>query len=155
MAAHGIWLTPDDIRMLAAKRVGVAHCPESNMMLASGVAPVVDMRRANVALGLGTDGPAGSNNNLDMVEEAASAARLQKITRGDPKALSARDVLEMATIGGARALGMEDRIGSLEPGKLADLAVLDRDYLTCPEEEIRAIKVMITMLDGKVVYERL
>src|SRR5438876_3416191 len=64
VAAHGIWLTPDDIKMLAAKRVGVAHCPESNMVLASGVAPVVDMRRANVALGLGTDGPAGSNNNL-------------------------------------------------------------------------------------------
>ena len=85
------------------------------MMLASGVAPVVDMRRANVALGLGTDGPAGSNNNLDMVEEAASAARLQKITRGDPKALSARDVLEMATLGGARALGMAipaDRLGA-------------------------------------------
>src|SRR3954463_14344704 len=90
VAAHGIWLTADDIKTLAAKRVGVAHCPESNMMLASGVAPVVDMRHANVALGLGTDGPAGSNNNLDMVEEAASAARLQKITRGDPKALSAR-----------------------------------------------------------------
>ncbi|HEX3578909.1 MAG TPA: amidohydrolase, partial [Thermoanaerobaculia bacterium] len=125
VAAHGIWLTSDDIRMLAAKRVGVVHCPESNMMLASGVAPVVDLRHANVALGLGTDGPAGSNNNLDMVEEAASAARLQKITRGDPKALSARDVLEMATLGGARALGMEDRIGTLEPGKRADIIVIN------------------------------
>jgi 5-methylthioadenosine/S-adenosylhomocysteine deaminase len=125
VAAHGIWLTPDDIKMLAAKRVGVVHCPESNMMLASGVAPVVDMRRAGVALGLGTDGPAGSNNNLDMVEEAASAARLQKITRGDPKALSARDALEMATIGGARALGMEETIGTLEAGKRADVIVID------------------------------
>lgn len=125
VAAHGIWLTADDIKMLAAKRVGVAHCPESNMMLASGVAPVVDLRQAGVALGLGTDGPAGSNNNLDMLEEAASAARLQKITRADPKALSARDVLEMATIGGARALGMEDRIGTLEAGKRADVVVID------------------------------
>jgi 5-methylthioadenosine/S-adenosylhomocysteine deaminase len=160
VAAHGIWLTPDDIKMLAAKRVGVAHCPESNMMLASGVAPVVDLRGAGVALGLGTDGPAGSNNNLDMVEEAASAARLQKITRGDPKALSARDVLEMATIGGARALGMEDRIGTLEPGKRADVIVID---LQAPKTQpVYAVEsaivyaasgsaVITTICDGKVL----
>src|SRR5205823_3747546 len=95
IAAHGVWLTPEEIRIFAQKKVGVAHCPESNQMMASGVAPVVDMRAAGVNVGLGTDGPAGSNNNLDMVEEAASAARLQKVMRGDPKALSARDVLEM------------------------------------------------------------
>ena len=160
VAAHGIWLTPDDIKMLAAKRVGVAHCPESNMMLASGVAPVVDLRHANVALGLGTDGPAGSNNNLDMVEEAASAARLQKITRGDPKALSARDVLEMATLGGARALGMEDRIGTLESGKRADVIVID---LQQPKSQpVYAVEsaivyaasgsaVVTTICDGKVL----
>jgi 5-methylthioadenosine/S-adenosylhomocysteine deaminase len=160
IAAHGIWLTADDIKTLAAKRVGVAHCPESNMMLASGVAPVVDLRHAGVALGLGTDGPAGSNNNLDMVEEAASAARLQKITRGDPKALSARDVLEMATIGGARALGMEDRIGTLEPGKRADVIVID---LQAPKTQpVYAVEsaivyaasgsaVVTTICDGKVL----
>jgi 5-methylthioadenosine/S-adenosylhomocysteine deaminase len=160
VAAHGIWLTPDDIRTFAAKRVGVAHCPESNMMLASGVAPVVDLRSAGVALGLGTDGPAGSNNNLDMVEEAASAARLQKITRGDPKALSARDVLEMATIGGARALGMEERIGTLEPGKRADVIVID---LQAPKTQpVYAVEsaivyaasgssVVTTICDGKVL----
>ena len=74
---------------------------------------------------LGTDGPAGSNNNLDMVEEMASAARLQKIGKMDPKALSARDVLEMATIGGARVLGMEEKIGSLEAGKRADVILID------------------------------
>src|SRR5258706_14235681 len=85
IAAHGVWLTPEDIRTFAAKRVGVAHCPESNMMLASGVAHVVDMRKADVSVGLGTDGPAGSNNNLDMFEEDSSAARLQKITLGDPQ----------------------------------------------------------------------
>ena len=125
IAAHGVWLTPEEIRLFAEKRVGVAHCPESNMMLASGVAPVVEMRKAGVNVGLGTDGPAGSNNNLDMVEEAASAARLQKVMRGDPKALSARDVLEMATIGGARVLGLDDKIGTLEEGKRADLIVID------------------------------
>jgi 5-methylthioadenosine/S-adenosylhomocysteine deaminase len=125
VAAHGVWLTPEEIRLFAQKGVGVAHCPESNMMLASGVAPVVDMRKAGVNVGLGTDGPAGSNNNLDMVEEAASAARLQKVSRMDPKVLSARDVLEMATISGARVLGMESRIGTLEVGKRADVIVID------------------------------
>lgn len=160
IAAHGTWLTPDDIRTFAAKRVGVAHCPESNMMLASGVAHVVDMRKAGVSVGLGTDGPAGSNNNLDMVEEAASAARLQKITLGDPKALSARDVLEMATLGGARALGMEDRIGSLEAGKRADVIVIDlQQPKTQPVYAVESAivyaasgnSVVTTICEGKVL----
>ena len=117
VAAHGVWLTPDEIQMFAARKVGVVHCPESNMMLASGVAPIIQMQRAGVDIGLGTDGPAGSNNNLDMVEEMASAARLQKVIRSDPKALTAREVLGFATIGGARALNMADKIGSLETGQ--------------------------------------
>jgi len=125
VAAHGVWLTPDEIKTFTQRGTGVAHCPESNMMLASGVAPVVDMRRAGMHVGLGTDGPAGSNNNLDMVEEMASAARLQKVSKGDPKALSARDVLEMATIGGARVLGLDAKIGTLERGKRADVVVID------------------------------
>jgi 5-methylthioadenosine/S-adenosylhomocysteine deaminase len=125
VAAHGVWLTPEEIALFAQRKTGVAHCPESNMMLASGIAPVVDMRHAGMSVGLGTDGPAGSNNNLDMVEEMASAARLQKIGRMDPKALSARDVIEMATIGGARVLGMEETIGSLETGKRADVILVD------------------------------
>jgi 5-methylthioadenosine/S-adenosylhomocysteine deaminase len=125
IAAHGVWLTAEECAIFAQRRTGVAHCPESNMMLASGIAPVVDLRRAGVNVGLGTDGPAGSNNNLDMVEEMASAARLQKIGKMDPKALTARDVLEMATIGGARVLGMEERIGSLEAGKRADVVIID------------------------------
>jgi len=125
VAAHGVWLNADDIRTMAQRKVGVAHCPESNSMLASGIAPVVDMRAAGVDVGLGTDGPAGSNNNLDMVAEAASAAGLQKIAKMDPKALSARNVLEMATVGGARALNMSDRIGTLETGKRADVIIVD------------------------------
>ena len=95
------------------------------MMLASGVAPVVQMQRIGVDVGIGTDGPAGSNNNLDMVEEMASAARLQKVMRGDPKALTGREVLEFGTIGGARVLNLADRIGSLEAGKRADIAIID------------------------------
>jgi 5-methylthioadenosine/S-adenosylhomocysteine deaminase len=125
VAAHGVWLTPEEQKIFASKGVGVVHCPESNMMLASGIAPVVDMLKAGVELGLGTDGPAGSNNNLDMLEEAASAARLAKISRLDPKALSARTVLELATLGGARALGLSDKIGSLEKGKRADVILID------------------------------
>jgi 5-methylthioadenosine/S-adenosylhomocysteine deaminase len=160
IAAHGVWLTPEDIQTFAKKRVGVAHCPESNMMLASGVAHVVDMRKAGVSVGLGTDGPAGSNNNLDMVEEAASAARLQKITLGDPKALSARDVLEMATIGGAKVLGMEDRIGTLEAGKRADVIVIDlQQPKTQPVYAVESAivyaasgnSVVTTICDGKVL----
>src|SRR5258706_9541846 len=125
VAAHSIWLTDDEIKTFAARRTGVAHCPESNMMLASGIAPVVALRAASVNVGLGTDGPAGSNNNLDMVEEMASAARLQKVSRNDPKALTARDVLEMATIAGARVLGLDDKIGTLEAGKRADVVIID------------------------------
>jgi len=160
IAAHGVWLTPEDIQTFAKKRVGVAHCPESNMMLASGVAHVVDMRKAGVSVGLGTDGPAGSNNNLDMVEEAASASRLQKITLGDPKALSARDVLEMATIGGAKVLGMEDRIGTLEAGKRADVIVIDlQQPKTQPVYAVESAivyaasgnSVVTTICDGKIL----
>lgn len=125
IAAHCVWLTPQEIRIFADKKVGVAHNPISNMMLASGVAPITDMRKAGINVGLGTDGPAGSGNNLDMIETMATAARLQKVMRGDPKALTARDVLEMATIGGARALGLDDKIGTLEAGKRADVIVIN------------------------------
>jgi 5-methylthioadenosine/S-adenosylhomocysteine deaminase len=125
LAAHGVWLTPDEIRTFAEKKTGVTHCPESNMMLASGIAPVPAMLRAGVETALGTDGPAGSNNDLDMFEEMASAARLQKVGNMDPKALGARAVLEMATLGGARALGLAAKIGTLEAGKRADVIIVD------------------------------
>ena len=96
-------------------------------MLASGVAPVVDERAAGMRVGLGTDGPAGSNNDLDMMEEMDLAAKLQKTYRVDPRALGAKGALEMATIEGARALHMENEIGSLEPGKKADFVILNLD----------------------------
>jgi 5-methylthioadenosine/S-adenosylhomocysteine deaminase len=125
IAAHGVWLSKGEAETFAKRGASVVHCPESNMMLASGLAPLGVFAAAGVDVGLGTDGPAGSNNNLDMIEEMASAARLQKILRKDPKALSARAALELATIGGARALNMADRIGSIEPGKRADIIVVD------------------------------
>jgi len=127
VAAHCVWLDDADIKLLAAKGVGVAHCPSSNMKLASGVAPVVKMLAAGIAVGLGTDGPAGSNNDTDMFEEMDLAAKLQKVITLDPQVLPATQALEMATILGARALGMEKEIGSLESGKRADLIAVRLD----------------------------
>ncbi len=124
LAAHDIWVDDADLEILKARGVGLAHCPSSNMKLASGVAPVVKMLAAGLAVGLGTDGPAGSNNDFDLLEEMDLAAKLQKVTTGDPRALPAIQALEMATVTGARALGMEKEIGSLETGKRADLITI-------------------------------
>jgi 5-methylthioadenosine/S-adenosylhomocysteine deaminase len=130
VAAHGVWLTDGDIKILKARNVGVAHCPSSNMKLASGVAPVPKMLAAGVHVGLGTDGPAGSNNDFDMFEEMDLAAKLQKVFTGDPQVLPAKTALEMATIGGALVLGMEKEIGSIEVNKRADMITvrLDRPH---------------------------
>jgi 5-methylthioadenosine/S-adenosylhomocysteine deaminase len=127
VAAHGIWLEDGDIATLAAKRVGVAHCPSSNMKLSSGVAPLPKLLKQGVAIGLGPDGPAGSNNEFNLFEEMDLAAKLQKVTTMDPETLPAKAAFTMATIGGARVLGMEKQIGSLEPGKLADLIAIRMD----------------------------
>ena len=124
LAAHAVWASDNDLRILKERGAGIAHCPSSNMKLASGVAPVVKMLSMDLAVGLGTDGPAGSNNDLNLLEEIDLAAKLQKVTTGDPRALPAREAVEMATIRGARALGMQKEIGSLEPGKRADLIVV-------------------------------
>jgi 5-methylthioadenosine/S-adenosylhomocysteine deaminase len=123
LAAHGVWLSASDRALLKAAGAGVAHCPQSNMKLSSGAAPVREMIAEDLRLGLGTDG-AASNNDLDMFEEMMSAALLAKHASADPTAAPAPAVLEMATLGGARALGMEDRLGSLEVGKRADLVVV-------------------------------
>jgi 5-methylthioadenosine/S-adenosylhomocysteine deaminase len=123
VAAHGIWVSEPEISILKQRGVGVSHNPESNMKLASGTAPVPGYLAAGVAVGLGTDG-AASNNDLDMFEAMRMASLLHKLQTGDPQAVGARTALEMATMGGARALGMADRIGSLEPGKRADVIVV-------------------------------
>lgn len=127
VAAHCIFVDPADQKTLAARNVGCVHNPSSNMMLASGVSPVPEMRNAGVSVGLGTDGPAGSNNDLDLMEEMDLAAKLAKITNMNPLALNAKAVVEMATIDGAKALHLDSEIGSLEPGKKADLAVISLD----------------------------
>jgi 5-methylthioadenosine/S-adenosylhomocysteine deaminase len=123
LAAHGVWLSAADIQILARRKVAVSHNPESNMKLASGTAKVPAMRTAGITVALGTDG-AASNNDLDMFEAMRQTALLHKLTSGDPRAIPAATALAMATIDGARALGMADRIGSLEAGKRADLIVV-------------------------------
>jgi 5-methylthioadenosine/S-adenosylhomocysteine deaminase len=127
VAAHCIFVDEADRKLLVQHRVGCVHNPSSNMMIASGVAPVPEMRAAGIAVGLGTDGPAGSNNDLDLMEEIDLAAKLAKITKMNPLALNAQAVVEMATIDGARALHMENEIGSLEKGKKADLILIGLD----------------------------
>ncbi len=127
VAAHCIFVDADDRAILAKRQVGCVHNPSSNMMLASGVSPVPEMRAAGVAVGLGTDGPAGSNNDLDLMEEMDLAAKLAKIEHHDPRALGAQAVVEMGTIDGARALHLEKEIGSLEVGKKADVVLIGLD----------------------------
>ncbi len=160
VAAHCVWVNEADMAILKARGVGVAHCPSSNMKLASGVAPVARMLALGIAVGLGPDGPAGSNNDFNMFEEMDLAAKLQKVTTLDPQALPASTALEMATIRGARALGMEKEIGSLETGKRADMIVvrLDRpnavplyDPISQMVYALKADDVRDVMVNGKPV----
>jgi 5-methylthioadenosine/S-adenosylhomocysteine deaminase len=123
LLAHAVWVDDADIAVLKSRGAGVSHNPESNMKLASGIAPVTAYLAADVPIGIGTDG-AASNNDLDMFEAMRTASLLQKVATSKPTALSANVTLRMATLGGARALGMDSRIGSLEPGKRADLIVV-------------------------------
>ena len=124
VGAHGVWLSDADLSILVKRGVSLSHNPESNMKLASGAAPVAKWLMSGIPSGIGTDG-AASNNDLDMFEAMRLASFLAKHTTGDPRALPAKAALEMATIGGARALGLDSRTGSLEPGKLADLIIVD------------------------------
>ncbi len=124
IACHCVWLRAEEMDLLAEKGVRVVHNPESNMKLASGVAPIPDLLARGVAVGLGTDGCA-SNNNLDLFQEMDTAAKLHKVYRLDPTVMPAEVVLHMATWGGAKVLGMEEEIGSLAVGKKADLIILD------------------------------
>jgi 5-methylthioadenosine/S-adenosylhomocysteine deaminase len=119
-------LSEADLELLAASGTGVAHCPESNMKLASGIAPVVELLRRGVPVGLGTDGCA-SNNNLDLVQEMDTAAKLQKVRYLDPTVLPATATLDLATRGSAKVLGLEGQVGALSPGLKADVVVLDLD----------------------------
>jgi 5-methylthioadenosine/S-adenosylhomocysteine deaminase len=160
VAAHCVWVDDADMAILKARGVGVAHCPSSNMKLASGAAPVARMLALGIHVGLGPDGPAGSNNDFNMFEEMDLAAKLQKLVTMDPRALPAATALEMATIGGARVLGMEREIGSLETGKRADMILvrLDRpnavplyDAVSQMVYALKADDVRDVMVNGKPV----
>lgn len=124
IAAHCVWLTDKEIEILASRGVKVSHCVESNLKLASGISPVVKMLKTGVKLTFGTDS-AASNNDLDILSEVSTAAKLHKTVSGDPTALDAKTALLMATRWGAEALGLGDRIGTLTTGKEADLIVID------------------------------
>jgi 5-methylthioadenosine/S-adenosylhomocysteine deaminase len=126
LLVHTVWVDDDDIESIAKRRAKVSHNPESNMKLASGIAPVADFIKAGISVGLGTDGCA-SNNNLDLFAEMDMAAKLHKVNALDPTVMDARTVLNMATIGGAKAIGLDDNIGSLEAGKQADIIIIDID----------------------------
>ena len=126
LLVHTIWVDNDDINIIAKRRAKVSHNPESNMKLAAGIAPITDFLKAGITVGLGTDGCA-SNNNLDLFQEMDCTAKLHKVNTFDPTVMDARTVLQMATIDGAKAIGLDEDIGSLEIGKQADLIIIDTD----------------------------
>jgi cytosine/adenosine deaminase-related metal-dependent hydrolase len=145
---------------MATHDVKVMHCPGSNLKLGSGIAPVVDLRRRGISVSLGADG-AACNNHLDMFDEMRLAATLQAMALA-PGALTAKDTLSMATREGARALNMESEIGSIEPGKRADLILVDRNRLhTTPDADpwstlvygARGSDVQLTMIDGEILLQ--
>jgi 5-methylthioadenosine/S-adenosylhomocysteine deaminase len=157
-AAHCVWVTDAEQALIAERNVKVLHCPGSNLKLGSGIAPIVEMRARAICVSLGADG-AACNNRLDMFDEMRLAATLQAVRRG-PGALAARDVLWMATRGGAQTLGLEAQIGSLEPRKRADLIIVsrdgphmqpDRDPWSSLVYAARGPDVRLTMVDGEIL----
>jgi len=161
LLAHCVWVDETDIAIIAERRAGISHNPESNMKLGSGVAPVARMQAAGISVGLGSDGCA-SNNDLDLFYAMDLAAKLQKAVRGYPTVLPAPAAIRMATIDGARALGLDHLIGSLEPGKQADLIVIDTrvPHLTpmhqAPSAVVYAAKgsdVHMVMVGGRLLIK--
>ena len=166
IAAHVVWPEEDEIPLLAQRRVGVIHNPSSNMKISSGISPVAKMLAAGVRMGLGTDGPA-TNNDLDMWEEMRLAAFLQKVSTMDPKVVPARTALDMATRGGAEAIGLGEEIGSLTVGRRADLIQVSLDDVhfvpmydvvshlvyVADEQDVTSVVVggRVLMRDGRVL----
>jgi 5-methylthioadenosine/S-adenosylhomocysteine deaminase len=158
--AHCVWVTESEQRILAERDVKVLHCPSSNLKLGSGIAPVAEMRARGISVSLGADG-AACNNRLDMFDEMRLATTLQAVRKA-PGALAARDAVWMATREGARALNMEHEIGSVEPGKRADLILIERDRPhLAPDADpwstlvyaTRGTDVRLTMVDGRILVE--
>jgi len=161
IAVHCVWLEEKELELLAMRDVKVSHNPESNMKLASGVAPIPDMLKKGITVGLGTDGSA-SNNDLDLFTEMDTAAKIHKVFRMDPTVMDAGTVLKMATIGGARVLNLADRIGSVEAGKCADIILVDtrKPHLTplynCYSQLVYAANgadVSTVIINGKVILK--
>lgn len=166
MIAHAVWLDDEEIDLIAREGVSVAHNPVSNMKLASGIARVDDMRKAGVAIGIGTDGEK-ENNNLDMFEEMKVASLLGKLGARNAAALDSWDVLRMGTIEGARAIGLDAEIGSLEAGKKADIIAVRTDsprmtplfgdrYFNLHHNLVHAVRggdVDLTMVDGRILVD--
>jgi len=161
LAAHCVVLSDDDISILSDKNVAVAHNPGSNMKLASGVAPLGKLISAGVTVGLGTDG-SSSNNNLDMFEEMRLSSLLHKVSNLDATAIPAYTSLKMATIGGAKCLGIDHNIGSIEAGKKADIAIVNfkqphlmpvTDVISHLVYSASGADVTTVVIDGKVVME--
>lgn len=161
LSSHCVWLTPEEIEMMAnEKDASVAHCPESNLKLASGIAPVPAMLEAGINVSLGTDG-AASNNDLDMLGELATAAKLHKAAWKDPTAVDAATAIGMASVNGARALGLEG-IGNIEAGSVADIVVIDmrKPHLTPVYNvishlaySVRSTDVEAVMVGGRLLME--
>jgi len=161
LAAHCIHLSDEDITLMAKQNVKVAYNPISNMKLASGIPRIRDLLNAGIVVGLGTDGPA-SNNSLDMFDTMKTAALLQKVRYMDPRVLPARKVVEMATIDGARAVGLGSVIGSLEVGKRADIILIDvnkphlkplHDIYAALVYSARGSDVNTTIVDGRIIMD--
>ncbi|MDR3556436.1 MAG: amidohydrolase [Syntrophobacteraceae bacterium] len=161
LCSHAIWLTEEEIRLIANSGAAISHCPESNMKLGSGIASLPELAALGVKIGLGTDGCA-SNNDLDLFSEAGFAARLHKVFRNDALACPAEMALRMATTGGARALGLQEEIGSIQPGKKADLVALhlDQPHLTPLYDPVshivyaaRGSDVRFVWVDGRLVVK--
>lgn len=167
LIAHAVWLDEAEVDLIARHRVAVAHNPVSNMKLASGIAPVAEMLAAGVPVGLGTDGEK-ENNNFDMFEEMKTASLLGKLRHRDASAMDSWECLRMATIGGARALGLDHLTGSLEPGKRADLIAVRKDsprmtpffpdgtWFNLHHNLVHAVRgsdVELTMVDGRILVD--
>lgn len=159
--AHGIYISDSDIEILKNIKGGISHNPISNCKLSSGICDVIKLRKNGINVGLGTDG-IGSTTTLDMFEEMKTAAYLQKVNTMEPTSIKAYDILKMATIEGAKVLGMEDEIGTLEPGKKADMIFIKTDKLhLCPENDIctnivysaNGSDVDTVMIDGKLIMQ--
>lgn len=159
--AHGIYVSDTDIEILKGIKGGISHNPISNCKLSSGICDVVKLRKNGINIGLGTDG-IGSTTTMDMFEEMKTAAYLQKVNTMEPCSITAYDILKMATIEGAKVLGMEDQIGTLEPGKKADMIFVKTDKLhLCPENDVCANMVYsangadvdTVMIDGKIIMQ--